>query len=127
MWAVSSGRPLTNARKRSAEHLVAALKAYVDRTLPWLPKLKKDLWENGLYLAVNALDSDAGTELHVQSVQEDTVNMYVNGKNIDTGTNQALTSSTFSQGAIGLLALLGALSLSEQHHSDAEHTKHRSS
>jgi hypothetical protein len=38
------------------------------------------------------------------TVQGDTVNMYVNGNKIDTGTNQTLTSNTFSQGAIGLVA-----------------------
>ena len=38
------------------------------------------------------------------TVQGDTVNMYVNGTKIDTGTAQALTNSTFSQGAIGLMA-----------------------
>ena len=36
-------------------------------------------------------------------VQGDTVNMYVNGKNIDTAKNQNLTNA-FSQGQIGLLA-----------------------
>ncbi len=38
------------------------------------------------------------------TVQGDTVNMYVNGNKIDTATNPALTSSTFSQGALGLMA-----------------------
>jgi serine/threonine protein kinase len=38
------------------------------------------------------------------TVQADTVNMYVNGKNIDGATVQALTSSTFSQGGVGLMA-----------------------
>jgi hypothetical protein len=38
------------------------------------------------------------------TVQGDTVNMYVNGKQIDTGTDQDLTSSKFSQGGIGLIA-----------------------
>jgi hypothetical protein len=37
------------------------------------------------------------------TVQADTVNMYVNGKNIDNATSKALTS-TFSQGGIGLMA-----------------------
>ncbi len=38
------------------------------------------------------------------SVQGDTVNMYVNGQSIDTATSTSLTSSTFNQGQIGLLA-----------------------
>jgi hypothetical protein len=38
------------------------------------------------------------------TVQGDTINMYVNGTNIDTATNQRLTSSAFSQGQVGLLA-----------------------
>ena len=38
------------------------------------------------------------------TVQADTVNMYVNGKNIDNATSKALTS-TFSQGGIGLMAV----------------------
>ena len=37
------------------------------------------------------------------TVQADTVNMYVNGKNIDNATSKALTS-TFTQGGIGLMA-----------------------
>lgn len=37
------------------------------------------------------------------TVQADTVNMYVNGKNIDTATSKALTSTTFSQGGFGLI------------------------
>jgi hypothetical protein len=38
------------------------------------------------------------------SVQGDTVNMYVNGQSIDTATDNTLTSSTFNQGQIGLVA-----------------------
>ncbi len=38
------------------------------------------------------------------SVQGDTVNMFVNGQSIDTATSTTLTSSTFKQGQIGLLA-----------------------
>lgn len=38
------------------------------------------------------------------SVQGDTVNMFVNGQSIDTATSTTLTSSTFNQGQIGLLA-----------------------
>jgi serine/threonine protein kinase len=38
------------------------------------------------------------------TVQGDTVNMYVNGKNIDSATASDLKSNVFSQGQIGLLA-----------------------
>ncbi len=38
------------------------------------------------------------------TVQGDTVNMYVNGQKIDTGTDQDLTSSKFSTGSISLEA-----------------------
>ncbi len=39
------------------------------------------------------------------TVQGDTINMYVNGTDIDTATSNALTSSTFTQGQVGLLGL----------------------
>jgi pSer/pThr/pTyr-binding forkhead associated (FHA) protein len=38
------------------------------------------------------------------TVQGDTVNLFINGKSVDTATSQALTSSTFTQGEVGLLA-----------------------
>lgn len=38
------------------------------------------------------------------TIQGDTVNMYVNGKNIDSATNADLTSKTFSKGGVGLFA-----------------------
>jgi serine/threonine protein kinase len=38
------------------------------------------------------------------TVQGDTINLYVNGKNIDSVTTSILTSRTFSKGEIGLLA-----------------------
>lgn len=38
------------------------------------------------------------------TIQGDTVNMYVNGKNIDSATNTDLTSKTFSKGGVGLFA-----------------------
>ena len=38
------------------------------------------------------------------TVQGDTINMYVNGNNIDGATDSILTGSTFSQGRVGLLA-----------------------
>ena len=38
------------------------------------------------------------------TVQGDTVNLFINGHSVDTATSQALTSSTFAQGEVGLLA-----------------------
>ena len=38
------------------------------------------------------------------TVQGDTVNVFINGHTVDTVTSQALTSSTFTQGEVGLLA-----------------------
>jgi hypothetical protein len=37
-------------------------------------------------------------------VQGNTINMYVNGKNIDSATSNALTSSTFTKGQLGMIA-----------------------
>jgi hypothetical protein len=37
-------------------------------------------------------------------VQGDTINMYVNGQNIDSATSSALTSSAFAKGQLGLIA-----------------------
>jgi hypothetical protein len=37
-------------------------------------------------------------------VQGNTINMYVNGTNIDTATSDALTNSSFSKGSVGMLA-----------------------
>ena len=39
------------------------------------------------------------------TVQGNTVNMYVNGKNIDSATDTDLTNSTFRQGSIALMAI----------------------
>lgn len=38
------------------------------------------------------------------TIQGDTANMYVNGKNIDSATSKVLTGSTFKQGGAGLMA-----------------------
>jgi hypothetical protein len=43
--------------------LIAALQHYLARSLPWLTKLRADLWDNGVYLIVNALSNDAAVRL----------------------------------------------------------------
>jgi len=43
--------------------LVTALRHYLTRSLPWLPQLRPDLWDNGVYLIVNALSNDAAVRL----------------------------------------------------------------
>jgi hypothetical protein len=43
--------------------LVTALRHYLTRSLPWLTKLQSDLWDNGVYLLVNALSNDAAVRL----------------------------------------------------------------
>jgi hypothetical protein len=45
------------------QFLIAALRHYVARSLPWLPKLRADIWDNGVFLIVNALSSDAAVRL----------------------------------------------------------------
>lgn len=43
--------------------LVFAVRAYMDKRLPWLRKLRVDLWENGLYLALQALGGASALDL----------------------------------------------------------------
>jgi hypothetical protein len=43
--------------------LVTALRHYLTRSLPWLPQLPSDIWDNGVYLIVNALSNDAAVRL----------------------------------------------------------------
>jgi len=43
--------------------LVTALRHYLTRSLPWLPQLRSDIWDNGVYLIVNALSNDAAVRL----------------------------------------------------------------
>jgi hypothetical protein len=50
--------------------LVTALRHYLTRSLPWLTKLRADLWDNGVFLIVNALSSDAAVHLLRDSASE---------------------------------------------------------
>lgn len=43
--------------------LATALRHYLERTLPWLTKLRAEMWDNGVYLMVNALSNDAAVRL----------------------------------------------------------------
>jgi hypothetical protein len=43
--------------------LIGALKHYVDRSLPWLTKLRAGLWDNGVNLMVSALSNDTAVRL----------------------------------------------------------------
>jgi hypothetical protein len=43
--------------------LVTALRHYLARSLPWLPALRADIWDNGVFLIVNALSSDGSVRL----------------------------------------------------------------
>jgi hypothetical protein len=43
--------------------LIGALRHYIDRTLPWLPKLRADLWDNGVYLMLNGLSNEHAVSL----------------------------------------------------------------
>lgn len=45
------------------EFLIAALQHYLARSLPWLTQLRSDLWDNGVFLIVNALSSDGAVRL----------------------------------------------------------------
>ena len=43
--------------------LITALRHYLARTLPWLTKLRPDIWDNGVFLIVNALSNDGAVRL----------------------------------------------------------------
>jgi hypothetical protein len=43
--------------------LVTALRHYLARSLPWLSNLRADLWDNGVFLIVNALSNDGAVHL----------------------------------------------------------------
>lgn len=43
--------------------LVGALRRYVERSLPWLKTLRMDLWDNGVYLMLNALSNEHAVSL----------------------------------------------------------------
>jgi hypothetical protein len=43
--------------------LITALRHYIARSLPWLMKLRADIWDNGVFLIVNALSNDGAIRL----------------------------------------------------------------
>jgi hypothetical protein len=43
--------------------LIGALQCYVDRSLPWLTRLRTDMWDNGVYLMLNGLSNDHAVRL----------------------------------------------------------------
>jgi hypothetical protein len=43
--------------------LVTALRHYLARSLPWLTRLRADIWDNGVFLIVNALSNDGSVRL----------------------------------------------------------------
>ena len=43
--------------------LITALRQYLTRNLPWLANLRSDIWDNGVFLIVNALSNDAAVRL----------------------------------------------------------------
>jgi hypothetical protein len=43
--------------------LITALQHYLARNLPWLTNLRSDLWDNGVFLIVNALSNDGAVRL----------------------------------------------------------------
>jgi hypothetical protein len=43
--------------------LITALRHYLARSLPWLTRLPADIWDNGVFLIVNALSNDGAVRL----------------------------------------------------------------
>jgi hypothetical protein len=43
--------------------LITALRHYLARSLPWLPNLQPDIWDNGVFLIINALSNDGAVRL----------------------------------------------------------------
>jgi hypothetical protein len=43
--------------------LLQVVEEYADKARPWIESLDEDIWANGLYLAANALASDAAVSL----------------------------------------------------------------
>jgi hypothetical protein len=43
--------------------LITALQHYLARSLPWLTELRSDIWDNGVFLIVNALSNDGAVRL----------------------------------------------------------------
>ena len=50
--------------------LIVALRHYLVRSLPWLTKLRADIWNNGVFLMVNALSNDGAVRLLRENAQE---------------------------------------------------------
>jgi hypothetical protein len=50
--------------------LIAALQHYLARSLPWLTKLRSDIWANGVFLIVNALSNDGAVRLLREAAPE---------------------------------------------------------
>ncbi|HET7666386.1 MAG TPA: hypothetical protein VFK56_10005 [Mycobacterium sp.] len=45
------------------QFLITALQHYLARSLPWLTTLRSDIWDNGVFLIVNALSNDGAVRL----------------------------------------------------------------
>ena|ERR1700736_4679879 len=43
--------------------LVTALRHYTDRSLPWLPTLRSNMWDNGVFLILDALSNESAVRL----------------------------------------------------------------
>ena len=43
--------------------LICALQHYIDRGLPWLTKLRADMWDNGVFLMLNGLSNEHAVRL----------------------------------------------------------------
>ena len=43
--------------------LLCALQHYIDRGLPWLTKLRADMWDNGVFLMLNGLSNQHAVRL----------------------------------------------------------------
>ena len=54
----------------TSDFSIAALRHYLSRSLPWLTKLRPDIWDNGVFLIVNALSNDGGVRLLRQAAPE---------------------------------------------------------
>jgi hypothetical protein len=50
--------------------LIAALQQYLAHSLPWLTKLRSDIWDNGVFLIVNALSNDGAVRLLRENAPE---------------------------------------------------------
>jgi hypothetical protein len=63
-----------NSRLRLAagdvQFLITALRHYLARSLPWLTNLRPDIWDNGVFLIINALSNDAAVRLLRDDDQE---------------------------------------------------------